>query len=63
MKSIGLNIQGSVENHQINHDALAGFAKKEKAVFSVADGVGNKGCLSGKWAQFLCDRSPLILNF
>ena len=63
MKCIRLNIQGSVENHRINHDALAGFAEKEKAVFSVADGTGNKGCLSGKWAQFLCDRSLFILNF
>jgi len=59
MKKIQIETNISYPIKAVNHDAVSLLVTDKQGVITAADGAGNKGYLSGKWAQFLCDRSPL----
>jgi len=59
MKGIKINNNTNTPIVNINFDASVYRVEKDKGICVIADGTKNKGVLSYKWAQYLCDQSPL----
>ena len=60
MKGIKPEINIKIPLNQTNYDASVIKFEKEKGVCVIADGKQNKGIKSDKWAEFLCDKTPLV---
>jgi len=59
MKGIQLETTIKFKEGIKNNDASAYGMEKTKGFFVLADGTKHRGFLSNKWAQYLCDQTPV----